>query len=409
MLRSVNTSAEPPSPPSPPSPAAAPRVRKEGRDVSLKLGVAVILVLLFLRSGVWRPWVYGPPEVTWNDQLARAASAASKIWETDVQEWVAENDELSALVRRRQFRDVVEIQRVPADELSLREFFETYEQEGMPVVITNVSCFNTMWTRAHIERLCGSATVTPVAPNKQKGESWGDLQPMPEMNVSDFIRNLSAYHALSPKDPYAPYMHDWSIASKCPALLDDYVVPKYFAQDVLRMIVDEKENYYPFRDSWPSLFIGSAGTGSGLHIDSGDTHFTMYMIAGVKDFRIIRPQDRIVAYEDRYKGTFYGNLFEPNFTANPLLALATVYKTSLHPGDLLFVPGGSGHQVINPTDVISVSTNYVDDSNIKRCAQVFAQQLSYDTADILLSSIEHGTYSTNLDGGPIAWEDLPDK
>jgi hypothetical protein len=44
-------------------------------------------------------------------------------------------------------------------------------------------------------------------------------------------------------------------------------------------------------DSWPSLFVGGAGTRSGVHIDSSGTHFWMAVTVGVKRWRVFHRDD----------------------------------------------------------------------------------------------------------------------
>eukprot|EP01125_Pyxidicula_operculata_P013856 TRINITY_DN4593_c0_g1_i1.p2 TRINITY_DN4593_c0_g1~~TRINITY_DN4593_c0_g1_i1.p2 ORF type:complete len:145 (-),score=16.57 TRINITY_DN4593_c0_g1_i1:149-583(-) len=61
--------------------------------------------------------------------------------------------------------------------------------------------------------------------------------------------------------------------------------------------------------------------------------------------------------------TFEVDSFNPNFTKYPLLAHVPVYECTLMPGEVLFVPANTPHQVMNLEDSIAISMNYIDASN----------------------------------------------
>lgn len=56
--------------------------------------------------------------------------------------------------------------------------------------------------------------------------------------------------------PEPPYLFDWSLPQHCPSLLDELVVPRHFAGDLLQRAT--RGTLY--REAWPSLFIGPAGS-----------------------------------------------------------------------------------------------------------------------------------------------------
>ncbi|KAJ9444165.1 F-box protein [Diplonema papillatum] len=124
-----------------------------------------------------------------------------------------------------------------------------------------------------------------------------------------------------------------------------------------------------------------------------------FILQGVKDLQLIRRKDRIVAY--RIVSTSFGDLFNPNFT-DPLLALAEVFTARIEKDDLLFVPAGSAHQVVNPTDAMSISTNYVDASNVERSIMQFEQQADYDIAENLRKGAK-SKWRTRMNPDPLPW------
>ena len=50
--------------------------------------------------------------------------------------------------------------------------------------------------------------------------------------------------------------------------------------------------------------------------------------------------------------------------AFPALRGATVFEADLRPGDLIFVPAGLPHQVVNVEATVAVSVNFVDETNL---------------------------------------------
>jgi len=57
--------------------------------------------------------------------------------------------------------------------------------------------------------------------------------------------------------------------------------------------------------SWPSLFVGAAGTCSSLHVDQWHGHFWMVMVAGRKRWTLFHPDDIEMLYPDYSRGTLY--------------------------------------------------------------------------------------------------------
>eukprot|EP01063_Lacrimia_lanifica_P006001 TRINITY_DN1360_c0_g1_i2.p1 TRINITY_DN1360_c0_g1~~TRINITY_DN1360_c0_g1_i2.p1 ORF type:complete len:419 (+),score=148.25 TRINITY_DN1360_c0_g1_i2:68-1324(+) len=330
-----------------------------------------------------------------------AVNARNRI---DALKWLASDPALQPLIARKQFRRTTPIDRVPHDSLSFEKFFRDYESAQRPVIIENVPIGGAPWTRDLIRERCGDARVTPVVDNPTKGEEWGNLKKAEATTVRGFLDAIQRGGKGA-----GLYMHDWAIPKHCPELLRDYAIPKYFVQDYLTQLsVDNSDHgihskQYPYKDSWPSLFVGEKATGSGLHVDSGDTHFVMHMVDGVKDFRVLGVADRILAYENRENGTFAADLFAPDFEAHPLLALAHVYTATLRAGDLLFIPGGSGHQVVNQGPVIALSYNFVDASNVKRVITAMEVREYYAEADALQMGVDEGLLRTDMKAAPQVW------
>lgn len=99
------------------------------------------------------------------------------------------------------------------------------------------------------------------------------------------------------------------------------------------------------------------------------------MIAGQKRWGFVLPdtttqasgqEQRAYLYEDRAHQSFDGDLFAPDFIQHPLLARVKLITATLEPGELLFVPAETPHQVENLQDSVALSGNFINIHNLER-------------------------------------------
>ena len=57
-----------------------------------------------------------------------------------------------------------------------------------------------------------------------------------------------------------------------------------------------------------------------------------------------------------------------------MAALASSWEAELEPGELIFVPSGCAHQVVNLAPSIAVAVNFVDAGNVARVAADMARK-----------------------------------
>ena len=105
----------------------------------------------------------------------------------------------------------------------------------------------------------------------------------------------------------------------------------------------------------------------------------MYLISGEKSWTFYPPE-----VAGRLGPKFYSSL-DPVFRPGPDLASLPSYQVTLRPGQLLFVPAGSPHQVENLSDTVAVSANLVNQTNIKLALRYFKISALLDprTEDLL--------------------------
>ena len=106
-----------------------------------------------------------------------------------------------------------------------------------------------------------------------------------------------------------------------------------------------------FRDHWPSLFIGSAGTKSGLHRDSIGSFWQL----------VLRGRKRWVIYDEAVQHNLRPNCMHRTFGLDPFKEMGATwrYETILEQGDFLFVPAESPHAVENLEPTLAMAGNFV--------------------------------------------------
>jgi hypothetical protein len=271
--------------------------------------------------------------------------------------------------------------------LSLWDFYHEYAMKRVPVVITDYAKriergrWGEGWPNdSYLERECGGF---PFAVRKRAHRSsgeWaglegatfpyssaadGDGQDISLSNFLQFMRSLDHQRPGSSgsanTDPVGYYIHDEAIIRRCPNLLMDFAVPKYFANDFLQRLPrfvaggdgrgDKKLPSIKYREAWPSIFVGPRGSSSALHVDSFASHFFMYLIAGRKHWRLFPRAADKGAFRPKQAGFLIDPLC-PGAAPEAAAALENLratqpYDAVLRPGDVIFVPSETPHQVIN--------------------------------------------------------------
>ena len=256
---------------------------------------------------------------------------------------------------------VLPVPRLRADtELSYERFIEEFAVPGKPVVITHLNMTSTPWTLEHLKRVCGHVRVT-LNTKSVNTTNWGGLIAAGTMKLGAFIDGFNTNDTMR-----SWYLHDWTLPRQCPEIFgpppfDAFIVPKYFSGDYFQRIP-----WIGYENSWPSLFIGANGTESLLHIDSGETNFWMYLLSGVKRWRFWDREQAFNLYKKPTSAHFRFRAFGIDLERNPLVSDAPMYEVVQYPGELVFVPSGAPHAVMNEDDIVALSMNYVDGSNLWR-------------------------------------------
>ncbi len=227
---------------------------------------------------------------------------------------------------------------------SLQTFMDDYAMKGIPVIITNYSHPFRNMTEQNIIETCGTKWLS-IAKTKKRSEDkpgakhrWANLNRGTDGDYLYKIANaiISGKHN-NDKKWYGVF--DWPLSRNCPEVLDKYFnVPKYIAQDFMQRVPSSKPLNY--RESWPSFFMGNNNSYGGLHRDVFGSAFWQYVIDGKKEWHVLT---QFLELEDI-------NLVEPTHTH---------YTGTVGPGEFIYIPGNSPHQVKNIGKTTALAGNII--------------------------------------------------
>ena len=308
--------------------------------------------------------------------------------------------------------------------ISFADFRERYARHSLPVIISGAISdwpLLVQGPRARIKEVCGDrnlyddgcggqlqkgnvkfhcksavgrvwAGLVAVPPGQPNLQTVGDLLSMDDgSRVGPFNVGLQGEGMFAAADGSTAhnipgkhlYLQDAAIDVVCPALFREMDVPRYFPVDYqlqarnLRDGEIRHEGWHCSKtggNSWPSIFVGGASTGSGLHVDRGATRFWMAVLEGTKTFRLLAPQDTQLLTRSKHCKSQPGGQAELcNYWTDDLWSVrdahrrkdrAIVWEGNVSAGDIIFVPENWAHQVRNLDETVAISYNWVDEFNL---------------------------------------------
>ncbi|XP_078436842.1 transferring glycosyl group transferase [Wolffia australiana] len=231
--------------------------------------------------------------------------------------------------------------------LSAAEFVACFEEPNRPVLLEG--CLDDWpamrkWDRDGLLRICGGAAKFAVGPV--------------EMELASFFR-----YADAAKEERPLYLFDPKFADKVPQLGADYAPPEQFSEDLFALLGEEERPDY----RW--IIVGAAGSGSSFHVDPNSTSAWNAVIRGSKKWVMFPPE---VAPPGVHPSPDGAEVACPvsiaewfiNFYAAcqdcPRRPVECVCRT----GEVVFVPNGWWHLVLNLEDSIAITQNYVSRRNL---------------------------------------------
>ena len=273
----------------------------------------------------------------------------------------------------------------PSDTITLQTFLTTFEEKNYPLIIQNATKH---WPALHK----WDADYLIQQTQGLTFRATSSAAPLP----AQFTMQSYTQYCNSITEEAPLYLFDRSFIDKCPHLEDDYVpalkksLPFFdkdakHGHDLFSLLGDGRPDY-----RW--LIVGPKRSGSAFHIDPNCTHAWNAPIRGRKRWIFYPPGNNPPGVFPSPNGddvimpislgewflTYWNDHMKqrnhPDPSKRPL-------ECTVHPGDILFVPHGWWHCVLNLDDGLSIALtqNYVSKSNLSdvlRFLKTKPQQIS---------------------------------
>ncbi|CAN8298428.1 unnamed protein product [Cochlearia groenlandica] len=229
--------------------------------------------------------------------------------------------------------------------ISVEDFITKFEEPNKPVLIEG--CLDgwpaiEKWSRDYLTNVVGDVEFA-AGPVDMKLENY--------FRYSDGVREERPLYLFDPK-----------FAEKVPVLGSEYDVPVYFREDLFSVLGNKRPDY-----RW--IIIGPSGSGSSFHIDPNSTSAWNAVIKGSKKWVLFPPDVVPPGVHPSPDGAevacpvsimewfmnFYGDT--KRWKKKPIECICKA-------GEVMFVPNGWWHLVINLEDSIAITQNYVSRSNL---------------------------------------------
>ncbi|KAI8871823.1 Clavaminate synthase-like protein [Ramicandelaber brevisporus] len=270
--------------------------------------------------------------------------------DTLFQPWAAITTDTSA------FTSYSNVDRRSADSLTLEEFITQYEQPGIPVIITDL--------------------VTKWPAFGQWSLPWlvshhGDTARFRAEALSMTLREYASYHDRVFADEAPLYLFDKHFGETCPGLSDDFTVPSYFGcEDLFGVLKDSEHGRPDYR--W--VIVGPDRSASTWHKDPNATSAWNAIVSqtGAKKW-MFWPPDMVPpgVYTDKDESEVTSPISVPswfNSFYKEAHKLIRPMEAVCNPGEVIFVPSGWWHCVLNLGANIAITQNYVSRRNLTSVA-----------------------------------------
>ncbi|XP_031501689.1 arginine-specific demethylase JMJ22 isoform X1 [Nymphaea colorata] len=271
-------------------------------------------------------------------QLGRGLQVRSFYSDYLFQSWLCANIEL-----KQEWLEVDNIER--RNDLSIEDFILQFEKPNKPVL------------------LCGCLSNW-AALKKWDRDYLMEKAKDVDFSVGPVDMSLQSYYkyADSVNEERPLYLFDPRFVEKVPSLSEDYEVPVYFREDLFSLLGDERPDF-----RW--LIIGPARSGSSFHIDPNSTSAWNAVVRGSKKWILFPPDivpPGVHPSDDGVEVACPVSILEwfMNFYEQTKQWKRRPIECICKAGEVMFVPNGWWHLVINLEDSIAITQNYVSRRNL---------------------------------------------
>ncbi|XP_028784919.1 F-box protein At5g06550 [Neltuma alba] len=229
--------------------------------------------------------------------------------------------------------------------ISVEEFVKNFEEPNRPVLLEG--CLDNWdalkkWDRDYLVQLCGDVKFS-VGPVEMRLEDY--------FEYSDHVREERPLYLFDPK-----------FAEKVPNLDSQFDVPAYFQEDLFSVLGRERPDY-----RW--IIVGPAGSGSSFHVDPNSTSAWNAVIKGSKKWILFPPDvipPGVLPSPDGAEVASPVSIIEwfMNFYGATKSWKKKPIECVCKAGEVVFVPNGWWHLVINLEESIAITQNFVSRGNL---------------------------------------------
>lgn len=230
--------------------------------------------------------------------------------------------------------------------LTEKEFYNTYVKNSLPVVISDKSS----WT--------SSEKFTP----EYFKSNYNHLKRTIDGKTYSLSEIIDLCIASTPENK-APYPNIYNVSLDFPEYLTDIPETLYGKSNRLQSPLIPK--FISKRTNKRELFFGGKGCSfPTLHIDYLGVHTQLTQIIGEKDFILYSPNQTSYLYPYKLRPTHSPvNILNPDYEKFPLFKNATAIKTTLKPGETIFIPAGWWHTTYIHNFNVTYAIDHVNSFN----------------------------------------------
>nr|CCA20147.1 histone arginine demethylase putative [Albugo laibachii Nc14] len=251
---------------------------------------------------------------------------------------------------RTEWLCVESLDRIDVSSLPLSEFTKRYDRGNRPVILENaISHWPALkkWTSdSYLTQMCQQETL------------YAGGYAFTMENYLKYCRTL--------RDDQPLCIFDKDFAVKFPSLAHDYDVPQYFQQDFAALLTQE------FRPDYRWLIIGPERSGSTFHIDPNATNAWNAVIKGAKKWILFPPKcipPGVFPSDDKSVVSTPISLMEWFLTFYAEISKLPPHRRPLEgicrAGEVVYVPHGWWHLVLNIEESIAITQNFISVGNVK--------------------------------------------
>ncbi|KAJ3095383.1 hypothetical protein HDU97_007006, partial [Phlyctochytrium planicorne] len=242
--------------------------------------------------------------------------------------------------------------------LTVEDFIKEYSEPNKPVILTDVisswPAFKT-WTLDYLVRVCGDVDFRAEAVD------------LPLKAYASYSARCSQSGGSFEESPL--YLFDRHFATRT-VLSNDYTIPSYFSEDLFSVFGKERPDY-----RW--LILGPPRSGSTFHIDPNQTNAWNAVIRGSKKWIMFPPEippPGVYPNEDGSEVTSPVSLAEwflnhyDEMKSSPVKPIECICRA----GELIYVPRGWWHAVMNLEETIAITQNFVSSQNLPQVLRFLA-------------------------------------